>query len=269
MLLAAKTWFVKIPNLLYSTTGTFTGASFTDIHATLPALKIITVILLAGALVSIFNIFYEKRRLFLGIIALYFAVLIVGTWILPAAVQSFIVKPNELAKETPYIEHNIAATQKAFNLDKVEENELAGEDSLTMKDIEENETTINNVRLWDRKPLLDTFGQMQEIRTYYDFISIDNDRYYINGDYRQTLLSPRELNSENLPHSTFVNKRLTFTHGYGATLSPVNEVTEEGLPKAFCKRLASNFHSSFLGSGAGRHLLRGNDKRLGSSQYQS
>jgi len=234
---ALQTYFVKIPNLLYSTTGPFTGASYTDLHATLPVLKILTVILVAGVVAALINIFREKHRLLLGAVGLYLAVAILGGWAYPIILQKFVVEPNELNKETPYIKNNIAGTQRAFGLDQVEERDLGGETSLTMKDIENNQATIKNVRLWDREPLLDTFGQVQEIRTYYDFISIDNDRYQINGDYRQTLLSPRELNSQSLPHRTFINERLTFTHGYGLTLSPVNEVTEEGLPVLFIKNL--------------------------------
>ena len=237
LVLAARTYFIKIPNLLYSTTGPFTGASYTDLNAVLPVLKLLTLILVAGAIVSLINIFREKYGLLLGAVGLYLAVLILGSWVYPMILQKFIVEPNELVKETPYISHNIAATQKAFKLDQVEKHNLTGETSLTMEDIKNNEATIKNIRLWDREPLLDTFGQIQEIRTYYDFISVDNDRYLIDGEYRQTLLSPRELNSQNLPHRTFINTRLTFTHGFGLTLSPVNEITPEGLPVLFIKDL--------------------------------
>src|SRR5207248_4999097 len=104
-------------------------------------------------------------------------------------------------------------------------------------DIERNAATLENVRLWDHQPLLDTFGQIQEIRTYYDFVSVDNDRYKIDGRYRQVMLSARELNSASLPNRTWVNERLTFTHGYGLTLGPVNEVTTEGLPVLFIRDL--------------------------------
>ncbi|KKL55759.1 hypothetical protein LCGC14_2252200, partial [marine sediment metagenome] len=162
---------------------------------------------------------------------------ILGGQAYPFFLQKFVVSPNELVKETPYIEHNIAATQKAFALDTVIERDITGEGTLTMSDINRNRSTIKNVRLWDREPLLDTFGQLQEIRTYYDFVSIDNDRYTLNGDYRQVLLSPRELNTASLPQRTFINERLTFTHGFGLTLSPVNEVTPEGLPVLFLKDL--------------------------------
>jgi uncharacterized membrane protein (UPF0182 family) len=125
----------------------------------------------------------------------------------------------------------------AWGLDDVEVRELSGESGLTIDDIEANEATIRNVRLWDRDPLLQTFGQLQEIRTYYDFVSVDDDRYWIDGLYRQVLLSPRELNPASLPTRTFINERLTFTHGMGLTLGPVNQVTEEGLPVLFIKDL--------------------------------
>jgi uncharacterized protein len=158
-----------------------------------------------------------------------------GGLLYPAIVQRFSVGPNELAKETPYIIHNIAATRKAFGLDQVEERELPGETALTAQDIQENQATINNVRLWDQQPLLDTFSQIQEIRTYYDFKSVDNDRYHINGELRQVMLSARELSSASLPNRNWINEQLTFTHGFGLTLGPVNQVTLEGLPVLFVK----------------------------------
>lgn len=237
LIFALETYFIKIPNLLYSTTGPFTGASYTDLHASLPVLKILTLILLIGAVVSIINIFKKNNRPLLLVVALYFVVSILGGWLYPMILQKFIVEPNELIKESPYILNNITATQKAFKLDEVEEHDLSGETTLTLEDIRKNEVTIKNVRLWDREPLLDTFGQVQEIRTYYDFVSIDNDRYQIDEEYRQILLSPRELDSESLPHRTFINERLTFTHGFGLTLGPVNEMTKEGLPVLFIKDL--------------------------------
>jgi uncharacterized protein len=119
----------------------------------------------------------------------------------------------------------------------VETRELGGGGDLTLADIRANAPTIENVRLWDRDPLLMTFGQLQEIRTYYDFVSVDDDRYWIDGKYRQVLLSPRELNAASLPTRTFINEHLTFTHGMGLTLGPVNQVTTEGLPVLFVKDL--------------------------------
>ena len=233
--LALQIYLVKIPKLLYSKGELFTGAGYTDIHAILPVLKILAFILIVAAIISLINIFRNVNKYFLFTVAAYVVVLILGTWIYPLILQKLVVEPNEIVKESTYISYNIEATQKAFGLDEVEEKQLSGEDTLSMKDINENKGTIRNVRLWDREPLLDTFSQVQEIRTYYDFSRIDNDRYTLGDEYRQTLLSPRELNSNNLPNPTFINKHLTFTHGYVLVVSPVNEVTKEGLPVLFVK----------------------------------
>ena len=234
---AAKIYFIKIPGLLYSTTGPFTGASYADIHAVLPILKLSVLVVLIGAILIVINIFKENRRILVLTAGFYLVIFVLGGWLYPTILQKFVVAPNELVKETPYISNNIVATQKAFGLDKIEKRNIEGKTSLTMADIENNQSTIKNIRLWDRGPLLDTFGQVQEIRTYYDFVSIDNDRYQVDGEYRQIMLSPRELNSENLPHQTFINTKLTFTHGFGIALGPVNEVTKEGLPVLFIKDL--------------------------------
>ncbi len=238
LLIAGSLYFNSMPNLLYSNTGPFTGASYTDVHASLPVLWGLLVIALLIAVVLIINLFRRVKRIVPILIGLYIIVGIVGGVGYPVFVQRLIVLPNELDKETPYIERNIAATQQAFGLDQVTRRELAAEDiELTSQDIADNQLTIKNVRLWDRTPLLDTFGQIQEIRTYYDFVSIDNDRYTINDEYRQTMLSPRELNTASLPSATFINERLVFTHGYGIALGPVNEVTPEGLPLLFVQDL--------------------------------
>ncbi len=237
VLTAFKIYAVRIPNLLYSSAGPFTGARFTDIHAMLPFLKILIFVALAAAILVIININKSGNYLIIAALIIYSVVSIIGGWAYPSLLQKFVIAPNELIKETPFIKHNIEATQRAYALDRIEERNLTGESVLTMADINNNRSTIRNVRLWDREPLLDTFGQLQEIRTYYDFISIDNDRYRFNGDYRQVLLSPRELNPVSLPQRTFINEHLTFTHGFGLTLSPVNEVTPEGLPVLFLKNL--------------------------------
>ncbi|MCP6720274.1 MAG: UPF0182 family protein [Patescibacteria group bacterium] len=237
VLTSFKIYAIRIPSLLYSSTGSFIGANFTDINAVLPFLKLFIFVAIVAAVLIVINIFKTSNRLIVLAVGIYVATSILGGGVYPFFLQKLVVSPNELVKETPYIEHNIAATQKAYALDMVMERDLTGEAALTMSDINSNRSTIKNVRLWDRKPLLDTFGQLQEIRTYYDFVSIDNDRYNLNGDYRQVLLSPRELNSTSLPQRTFINERLTFTHGFGLTLSPVNEVTPEGLPVLFLKDL--------------------------------
>ncbi|MBS1790094.1 MAG: UPF0182 family protein [Acidobacteria bacterium] len=234
--MAGRTW-LELPNLLYSTSGTVNGAGYTDVAARMPMLRVEVVAAILVAVMAIATMFRPGIRLILLGLGIYLLAIVIGGWIYPTFVQRFSVAPNELEKETPYIANNIKATRKGFGLDKVEERELAGDVSLTLKDIQDNKTTINNVRLWDRAPLLETFGQLQEIRTYYQFESVDNDRYRIGGELRQTMISPRELASDTLPNRNWINERLTFTHGFGLTLGPVNQITPEGLPVLFIKDL--------------------------------
>ncbi len=238
LLTALRVFFVRIPALLYSTTGPLVGASFADLHATLTGLRIAGVAALAGAGLVLWGAAgHRLARNTLLALALYVGVSLLGVGLYPLLVQRLVVAPNELVKETPQLAYHIAATRRAWGLDSVVTRDLSGEARLTERDIRANRPTIDNVRLWDRDPLLQTFGQLQEIRTYYDFVSVDDDRYVIDGQYRQVLLSPRELNPASLPTRTFINERLTFTHGMGLTLGPVNQVTEEGLPVLFIKDL--------------------------------
>jgi uncharacterized membrane protein (UPF0182 family) len=160
---------------------------------------------------------------------LYLVVLLGGN-LYPALLQSFVVAPNELSRESAQIERNIQATLHAYALDNVQERNLSGDKALTPQDIKANAATIQSIRLWDHAPLLDAFSQIQEIRTYYNFLSVDNDRYRINGVPQQMMLSARELDSANLQERNWINEHLAFTHGYGLTLGPVNRVTTEGLP---------------------------------------
>ena len=238
VLTALRVYFVRLPGTLYSTTGPLVGASFADLHGTVIGLKLAALAALAGAALVIVGARGRRLARNSGLaVALYFGVSILGVTVYPAVVQRLFVAPNELTKETPQLRHHIDATRRAWGLDSVLVRDLSGEARLTERDIQANRTTIDNVRLWDRDPLLQTFGQLQEIRTYYDFVSVDDDRYIIDGRYRQVVLSPRELNSTSLPTRTFINERLTFTHGMGLTLGPVNEVTEEGLPVLYIKDL--------------------------------
>jgi len=155
--------------------------------------------------------------------------------IYPGVIQRVIVQPQELERERPYIERTIRMTRQAFGLDGIEETPIAGEEMVTPAEIAENPGTIGNIRLWDPEPLLTTYNQIQSIRLYYDFVGIDVDRYTIDDQYRQVMLSARELAPERLlPQAqTWVNRRLQFTHGYGVAMSAVNEVTPEGLPTFF------------------------------------
>jgi uncharacterized membrane protein (UPF0182 family) len=238
ILTALQAWLVRLPELLYSTTGPLVGASYTDLHARIPAIHVIAVTAIIGAALVIYGMLRHKIVwfTFLAFIS-YVGVSIVVGGLFPWAMQRFVVAPTELTRETPQLLNHIRATRAAWGLDKVESRALTGDASLNLADVNANASTVENVRLWDRDPLLQTFGQLQEIRTYYDFISVDDDRYMVNGRYRQVLLSPRELNSESLPTKNFVNRHLTFTHGMGLTLGPVNEVTNEGLPVLFIKDL--------------------------------
>ncbi len=238
LLTGLRLWLVEIPSLLYSTTGPLIGASYTDLHARLPALRLSAVLAVLVAIALLVGGLRRQLALYaLVAIGGYIGVAFVGRGLVPLAIQNFIVAPTELTRETPYLRHHIAATRHAWGLDSVETRELGGGADLTLADIRANSPTIENVRLWDRDPLLLTFGQLQEIRTYYDFVSVDDDRYWIDGKYRQVLLSPRELNAASLPTRSFINEHLTFTHGMGLTLSPVNQVTSEGLPVLFVKDL--------------------------------
>lgn len=238
LLTAVQIWLVRIPELLYSTTGPLVGASYTDLHANLPALHIIAGTALVGAALVIYGVLRRKIVWFTFVSFLaYVAVSIVVGGLFPWGMQRFIVDPTELTREAPQLKSHIRATRTAWGLDSVEERTLTGDASLSIADIRSNTSTVENVRLWDRDPLLQTFGQLQEIRTYYDFVSVDDERYVINGRYRQVLLAPRELNAAKLPTRTFINQHLTFTHGMGLTLGPVNEVTTEGLPVLFVKDL--------------------------------
>ena len=233
--LAAST-YTSLFTLLTGQSGQVYGAIFTDVYVMIPILwaSIGSIILVALALLYWGK--SGKHRFLFATVILYFIVGLASS-IVPSLVQKLVVAPNELAKETPFIEHNIAATRHAFGLDKVEELAISGDKPLTAGDIANNNLTIKNVRLWDRAPLLSTFSQLQEIRTYYEFASVDNDRYNIDGEIRQIMLSPRELSSESLPNRNWINERLTFTHGYGLAAGPVNQVTAEGLPVLFVKDL--------------------------------
>jgi hypothetical protein len=238
LITAFRLWLIDVPALLFSTTGPLVGASFTDLHATLPALRVSAVIAVAAAAVVVVGALRGRLVPYAAwAVGVYVLVSLVGRGAIPFGMQKFVVAPTELTRETPYLRHHILATRQAWGLDRVETRDLETQAELTLADIRANAATIENVRLWDRAPLLETFGQLQEIRTYYDFISVDDDRYWIDGRYRQVLLSPRELNAGSLPTRTFINEHLTFTHGMGLTLAPVNQVTAEGLPVLFVKDL--------------------------------
>jgi uncharacterized protein len=211
----------------------FSGVSYTDAHITLPGLLVVCIALVVGAGISAANAIRAQRGRWLvaamvPAVACYLGFQVAGWY-----VSSFIVKPNELVREQPYITHNIELTRKAFGLDRVSQREFPAETSVQAADAANNQPTLQNIRLWDWRALQDTLRQIQEIRTYYDFPDIDIDRYEINGEERQVMLAARELNLDKLPESSrnWINERLIYTHGYGITMNPVNGFTPEGLPE--------------------------------------
>ncbi len=235
VVLALSAWLDQ-PRAMVTASGIIQGASYTDVHARMPAAVALAAAAAIGVVLSLLRAMDRVPWALVAAAGLY-AVVLLGGGLYAQFIQRFVVSPNEQAREAPYITHNIAATRQGFALDRIEERELTGDAELTRADVEKNRETLDNVRLWDHQPLLETFGQIQEIRTYYDFVSVDNDRYELDGRTRQVMLSVRELNPASLPNRTWINERLVFTHGHGLTLGPVNQVTQEGLPVLFIRDL--------------------------------
>jgi uncharacterized membrane protein (UPF0182 family) len=235
---ALRVLLVDVPSLLLARRAVLFGATYTDLTVRLPMFRVLAVLLIVAAAALIW--YARKGRLARGSVLVLGAV-IAATFVLggvlPALFQRLLVQPNELARETKQIQHHLTATRQAWGIDAVERRELAPGRPVTMRELQANQVTIRNVRLWDREPLLQTYGQIQSIRTYYDFAAVDDDRYLVNGELRQVLLAPRELNTAALPTRTFVNEHLTYTHGMGVTLGPSNQVTAEGLPVLWIKDL--------------------------------
>jgi hypothetical protein len=235
LLLAFGAWLGQAERLVLPS-GVIYGPGYADVNGRMPAALILAAVSIIGAGLAVFQALTPRNWPVPVAVALYLLAAVGGEGY-SVLLQRFVVLPNQQTREAPFIQYNIDATRRAFALDRVEAQELSGDALLTRQEIAANAPTVENVRLWDHQPLLDTFGQLQEIRTYYDFVSVDNDRYRIGGASRQVMLSPRELNPASLPNRTWVNERLTFTHGYGLTLGPVNQVTGEGLPVLFVRNL--------------------------------
>jgi uncharacterized protein len=210
----------------------FGGVSYTDAHVTLTGMLVVCVALVVGAVIAAVNAVSMQRGRWLVAALVPAAVCYFGVQIVGWYVSSFIVKPNELVREQPYIAHNIELTRQAYGLDRVLQREFPAETTIEAADPANNQATLQNIRLWDWHALQDTLRQIQEIRTYYDFPDIDIDRYEIDGTTREVMLATRELNVEKLPESSrnWINEKLIYTHGYGITMNPVNGFTPEGLP---------------------------------------
>jgi uncharacterized membrane protein (UPF0182 family) len=233
LVLAWRVYLSRFP-YLWSDHQTFTGVTYTEDHYVLPGLTIIAIALILSAVLALLNAFTERRlRLLFAAVALPIALYVIVEILVPGYVQSFIVKPNELGRESPYIVHNIEATRRAFGLDRIEQRDFEAETAVASFNLEGNRATLDNIRLWDWTALRDTLRQIQEIRTYYDFQDVDVDRYKVGGEVRQMMLAAREIDIEKLPEQSrnWINERLIYTHGYGVTMNPVNGFTPEGMPR--------------------------------------
>ncbi len=237
LLLKAWDYRLAMYELLYSSRGVAFGASYTDINANLLGLRILFVIAIAVAIGLLVSLFRKNYKLLAWGLGIWIVTSLIFGGIYPGFVQRFQVEPNEINRERPYINHNIQMTLEAYDLNEIKNTDFKVEDGLTYEDLQENDEIIKNIRLWDHRPLLTTYNQIQTLRQYYDFQNIDVDRYNIDGDYRQVMLGAREMNQALLSGQaqTWINKKLKYTHGYGVTMSPVNMVTEEGLPEFFMK----------------------------------
>ena len=232
LLVASMREYVGRFDLLFEPHTIFQGVTYTDAHVTIGGMVVVCLALAIGAVIAGVNAFTTAHGRWLiaavlPVVACYAGLTVVGWY-----TSNFVVKPNELVREQPFITHNIEMTQKAFALDRFQQREFPAEISVAAADAGNNQATLKNIRLWDWRALQDTLRQIQEIRTYYDFPDIDIDRYEINGVKREVMLAARELNVDKLPESSrnWINDKLIYTHGYGVTLNPVNGFTPEGLP---------------------------------------
>jgi uncharacterized membrane protein (UPF0182 family) len=242
-LLLAWGYHLKVYKLLYSTYGPAFGASYTDVHIKVLAYRVLIVLSMALAALLFYSTRNPRKKVIWMGVGIWVGAVVVFATLLPTMVQKIVVKPNELAKESPYIAYNIESTRKAYNLNRIMEAHFPVSDTLSAEDIKMNDMTIQNIRIWDERPLHQTYRQIQSIRLYYDFNNVDVDRYLINSQLRQVTLAARELAVNKLPPqaNTWVNIHLIYTHGYGLALSPVNEVTAEGLPRLLIKDLPPSF----------------------------
>ena len=231
LMLAVQVYLERFDRLFEGHT-IFAGVTYTEAHVTLTGMLVVCTALIVGAAIAgICAISAPRPRWLIASVVpatVCYVIVAVAGWY----VDSFIVKPNELVRERPFIAHNIEMTRRAYALDRIEPRPFPADTGIEAIDPANNQTTLDNIRLWDWHALQDTLRQIQEIRTYYDFPDIDIDRYQVNGSVRQMMLAARELNVEKLPESSrnWINEKLIYTHGYGVTMNPVNGFTPEGLP---------------------------------------
>ncbi|RZP25768.1 MAG: UPF0182 family protein [Candidatus Actinomarinales bacterium] len=245
-LLKAAAYRLDAYDLLYSPRGKVFGASYTDVKAHLPALNLLILISIFGAILLLFNIRRRGWLLPTTAIGLWLAVSVIVGGIVPAGVQRFRVLPDELNKELPYVADNIKYTRLAYGLDQIEEIPFAGSNELNSSSLQENKQTVDNIRLWDPTVLAETYSQLQEIRAYYGLTEVDVDRYVIDGNKTQVMVAARELDQTSLPATGWVNERLQYTHGFGVVFSPANEVAAQGQPDFYVKGVPATTSSPEL-----------------------
>ncbi len=236
---AVKAWSYLLDRylLLYDDNGVVVGAGYTDIHLALPVLWLLFGLSVAAVFILAAGVRLRIYRLSIAATALVFASSFAFAEVLPGLFERFYVKPSELQLESPYIQRNIALTRAAYNLQEITTKPFPADQGLTFRSLQDNRATVDNIRLWDWQPLMDTYAQLQEIRTYYKFLDVDVDRYDIDGSYQQVMIAARELAPSLLSSNaqTWVNLHLLFTHGNGVVMSPVTRKTSEGLPEFYLK----------------------------------
>lgn len=240
LLLVAWQYRLDAYQLVYSERGAATGASYTDVHAQLPAYNLLSLITAATAILLVVTAYLRRAwRAVVVLLVIWFGISILAGNVYPGLIQRFQVSPNELNLERPYIANNIEFTRRAFDLHTVEPVDYDTSQQLTADALRAEPQTIRNIRLWDYRPLLQTYNQIQALRQYYTFNDVDVDRYTINGELQQVMLAARELAPDRLNETaqTWVNRKLVYTHGYGVAVSPVAEVTRDGLPQFLLKDL--------------------------------
>ncbi|HEY8417521.1 MAG TPA: UPF0182 family protein, partial [Limnochordales bacterium] len=232
VLLKAFDYRLELFGLLFSTSSdVIYGATYTDWYARAVALRVLFVLALAFAGVLVVAAWQVRWRWLAGVGGAWLAAALLLGQVYPGVLQRFVVEPNELERERPFIEHHLAFTRRAYGLDAIEEQLFVVDNDLTWDTLKRHGHLVDNARLWDWRPLARSFAQLQSIRFYYSFPDVDVDRYVINGRLRQVMLAVRELDLSQIPNPTWVNQHLQYTHGYGLVMSPVSEVTAQGLPR--------------------------------------
>ncbi|MGI6435926.1 MAG: UPF0182 family protein [Syntrophomonadaceae bacterium] len=236
LILMVKAWGYRLDayGILFSPTGIVWGATYADVHASLPAYKTLIVVSLVVALIILANLWIKKINWIAISLGAWLVIAVVMGSVYPSLMQKLVVQPNEFNRETPYIQNAIKYTRSAYALDKAEIKPFTNTYTLDINKAE-NHGIVSNIRLWDWQPLMVTFQNLQQLRSYYVFHDVDVDRYTINGAYRQVMVAAREIDQNQLPDNakTWINQTLMYTHGYGILMSPVTEIAQEGFPRFF------------------------------------